>query len=385
MSFSVRDLAEPLQVRIQRHQLANLRKLRVAEGSLTTLLAPGGDSLTAVRFRMEVVGKVLVKMKLPSDSALFHVFVNDEGAPLVREGDDWLFHVFPSPDPNKASILRFVYSAKSTGNGKLAGPELDVPLENLTWRVLVPEGWKLASHRGDFDLKNQQDLGSFRVEDYRSWADSKRRSDAKSAVLLLDRASALLEAGDQENAGLALGNAVRNGQLDAASGEDARVQLRALKTQQAMLGINSRRQKLAIDNRIAAPGQSDQSPLQRAADANPILRGSYNFDPKQFDRFLDGNSAAENTALKEIANRIVTQQLAAEPAPMALDVTLPERGTLLSFTRSVQVDGDRPMGIEVHLRRDSPRVAWLAIPLCMVVAAMGVMGGRAYGNRKPAA
>jgi hypothetical protein len=385
MSFSVNDSAEPLQVKIQRHQLANLRKLRIAEGSLTTLLAPGGDSLTAVRFRMEVVGKVLVKMKLPADSSLFHVFVNDEGAPLVREGDDWLFHVFPSPDPNKASILRFVYSAKSAGNGKLAGPELDVPLEDLTWRVLVPEGWKLASHRGDFDLKNQQDLDSFRVEDYRSWADSKRLSDAKSAVLLLDRASALLEAGDQENAGLALGNAVRNGQLDAASGEDARVQLRALKTQQAMLGINSRRQKLAIDNRVAAPGQAGNSPLQRAAEANPILRGSYNFDPKQFDRFLDGNSAAENTALKEIANRIVTQQLAAEPAPMALDVTLPERGTLLSFTRSVQVDGNRPMGIEVHLRRDAPRIAWLAIPLCMVVAAMGVMGGRAYGNRKPAA
>ena len=73
-------------------------------------------------------------------------------------------------------------------------------------------------------------------------------------MALLDQANAWLEAGDQEKASLALGNAVNQGQLDAASGEDARVQLRQLKTQQAVLGLNTRRQKLVIDNRLAAPG-----------------------------------------------------------------------------------------------------------------------------------
>ncbi|HEX7262019.1 MAG TPA: hypothetical protein VF258_09405, partial [Luteolibacter sp.] len=272
----------------------------------------------------------------------------------------------------RPATVRFVYSAGTAGGKRIEGPVLNVPMENLTWRVLVPEGWRMADHGGDFDLKQQAAMGAFKLEDYQSFVRGKKESDAKSAVALLDQANSWMAAGDQEKASQAFSNAVRSNQLDAASGEDARVQLRQLKTQQAVLGLNTRRQKLEIDNRSAS-GQGDFSQLQRAAEANPVLRGGYNYDPKQFDRFLEGNTADENSALKEIANRIVTQQLAAEPAPVALDVTLPERGTVLTFGRSVQVDGQRPMILTLDLKRDgSSGYAWLAILLCLL---LGVMGG----------
>ena len=169
---------------------------------------------------------------------------------------------------------------------------------------------------------------------------------------------------------------MRSGQLDAASDEDARVRYRQIRTQQAVLGVNTRRQKLVIDNRTAAP-QADNAQLERAAEANPVLRGDSNFDHKQFDRFLEGNTADENAALKEIANRIVTQQLAAEPAPVALDVTLPERGTILTFGRSVQVEGQQPMAITLDLKRAGSGFSWLAIPVCLLI---GVLGAQ---RRKP--
>jgi len=373
MAFRVADPEGPLPVVLKRHELADLRKLRVSEGSLTTLLAPGGDALTAVNMKMQVVGKGTLRLKLPDKAQLFNVFVNDEGATLVREGGEWLFHVFPSPEAGKPTVVRFVYSAALRGGKRLEGPVLDVPMENLTWRVLVPEGWRLADHSGDFDLKEQQAMGSFRLEDYQSSVLSKRESHAKSAVALLDQANAWLEAGDQEKASLALGNAVNQGQLDAASGEDARVQLRQLKTQQAVLGLNTRRQKLVIDNRSAAPQQAFNPQFDRAAEVNPVLRGASNYDPKQFDRFLEGNTADENAALKEIANRIVSQQLAAEPAPAALDVTLPERGTVLSFGRSVQVDGARPAAIDLKLKRAGGGFAWLAMLVCLLAGAMVAM------------
>ncbi|MCX6866984.1 MAG: hypothetical protein NTV46_12350 [Verrucomicrobia bacterium] len=372
MSFRVADPDGPLPVVLKRHELAGLRKLRVSEGTLTTLLAPGGDALTAVNMKMQVVGKGTLRLKLPDGAELFNVFVNDEGATLVRKNGAWLFHVFPSPEVGRTTVVRFVYSASIRHGQRLEGPVLDVPLENLTWRVLVPQGWRLASHGGDFDLKDESSMGSFRLQDYQSFVRDKRASDTKNAVALLDQANAWLAAGDQEKAGLALGNAVRNGQLDAASGEDARVQLRQLKTQQAVLGLNTRRQKLTIDNQLAAPQQAENPQLNRAAEMNPVLKGAYNYDPKQFDRFLEGNTADENTALKEIANRIVTQQLAAEPAPAALEVTLPERGTVLSFSRSVQVDGDHPMAIELKLKRSNRGFAWLAILLCLLTGAMAV-------------
>ncbi|MEO8617123.1 MAG: DMT family transporter [Luteolibacter sp.] len=372
MAFRVADPEGPLPVLLKRHQLADLQKLRVEEGSLTTLMSPDGDALTAVDLKMQVTGKGTLRLKLPKKSELFNVLVNDEGATLVREGDEWLFYVFPSPEVGRPATVRFVYSAGTTKGKHLEGPVLNVPMEDLTWRVLVPEGWKMTDHSGDFDLKQQQAMGSFRLEEYQSFVQSRKQSASKSAVALLDQANVWLRAGDQEKAGIALGNAVRSNQLDAASGEDARVQLRQLKTQQAVLGLNTRRQKLSLDNNFSNATSANEQ-LERAAEANPVLRGGYNYDPKQFDRFLEGNTADENSALKEIANRIVTQQLAAEPAPVALDVTLPERGTVLTFGRSVQVDGDRPMSIDLKLKRAGSSYVWLGMLLCLLVGAMGAM------------
>ncbi len=370
MAFRVADPEGPLPVVLKRHDLADLQKLRVSEGTLTTLMSPRGDALTAVDLQLQVTAKATLRLSLPAGARLFNVLVNDEGAPLVREGEAWLFYVFPSPEVGQPASVRFVYSA-GTGKGeRLIGPKLDVPMENLTWRVLVPEGWKMTDHGGDFDLKEQSAMGSFRLEDYRSFVASKRANDSQSAVALLDQANGWLAAGDQEKASVAFSNAVRSNQLDAASGEDARVRLRELKTQQAVLGLNTRRQKLVLENGTATP-QAGNAQLDRAAEANPVMRGDSNYDPRQFDRFFEGNTADENAALKEIANRIVTQQLAAEPAPVALDVTLPERGTVVTFARSVQVEGGKPMEITLALKRAGSGVAWLAIALCLVLGALG--------------
>ena len=161
---------------------------------------------------------------------------------------------------------------------------------------------------------------------------------------------------------------MNSGQLDAASGEDARVQLRELKTQQAVLGLNSRRQRVLLDNGYAQKDENAQ--LNEAAQRNTILQGEYNYDPAKFDQFLLGNSADENSALKEIANRIVTQQLAAEPAPTALNLTIPERGKVLTFHRSVQADNETPMLLSLDLKPTGHRAPWLAIPLCLLLGGM---------------
>lgn len=372
--FRTADPEGPLEVSLKRLDLAELRRIRVSDGDLLTLLSPDGAALTAVNLRLHVSGKNTLRLKLPKDAAMFNVLVNGEGAPLVREGEDWLFHVFPSPEAGRPADLRFVYSSRTGGGRRLEGPMPDVPMENLRWRVLVPEGWRVTGHGGDFDLLHRGSLGSFKLEDYQNFVRSKRESDARSAVALLDQANEWLRAGDQEKASQAFGNALNQGALDAASGEDARVQLRALKTQQAVLGLNTRRQKVVLDNRTSAPGQQANAQLDRAVELNPVIRGAYNFDPRQFDRFLEGNTADENAALKEIANRIVSQQLAAEPAPAAIDITLPERGAVLDFRRSVQIGGARPMVIELDLARAGRGLGWLAILLCLLAGLMLARG-----------
>ena len=45
------------------------------------------------------------------------------------------------------------------------------------------------------------------------------------------------------------------------------------------------------------------------------------------------------------------QQLGAEPAPGAIDLTLPEPGRVLTFTRSLQVDGEAPLALRLTVGR----------------------------------
>jgi hypothetical protein len=44
---------------------------------------------------------------------------------------------------------------------------------------------------------------------------------------------------------------------------------------------------------------------------------------------------------------------------------------VLTFGRSVQVDGKRPMAISLDLKRNGSGVAWLSLPLCLLIGAMG--------------
>jgi hypothetical protein len=103
---------------------------------------------------------------------------------------------------------------------------------------------------------------------------------------------------------------------------------------------------------------------------NPFMQGKTNFDPKQMDQLLMGNTADENAALKGIAGHLVDQQLATEPAPSAIDVTLPERGKVLTFTRSLQVDGNAPLELKLDMEKSHGAKAGFGVLLLAVIGAV---------------
>jgi len=301
----------------------------------------------------------------------------------VREGDAYLFHVAANTDADRSAAVRLVYAAPGAGSGPvvLAGPSLSVPLENVTWRVVIPPGYHLERYKGDLLLREEHAAGSFGIDQYRSLVNSRHSADARKAVALLEQADSFLQSGDQQRAGEMLSRA-SNAQLDEASNEDARVQLRNLRTQQTVLGLNTRRQRLYLDNRVDA-ARNEQ--LEQAASLNPFMRGKVNFDPQQVDQLLAGNSVEENTALRGIAARLVDQQLAAEPAPGAIDVTMPERGRVLTFTRSLQVDGGSPLGLRLTVGKVAYTGLRYSILGMMAVAAIAAVASRRRTERPGAA
>ncbi|MEO6567609.1 MAG: hypothetical protein ABIO94_02500, partial [Opitutaceae bacterium] len=348
--FRVAEPEGPLTVGVRRHDVAEALKLRVTRGELTTLFSPEGASLTAVDLKVQVVEKSTLSVRLPEGARLFNTFVNGESVSVVREGDACLFHVSPNTGREKSATVRMVYAVPGSRAGRisLVGPRLSVPLENVAWHVVLPPGYKLDDYKGSLRLSTAHTAGSFGVEQYQALVSSTHTIEAKKATALFDEANLLMQRGEQQQASEVLSRAAKNGALDQAANEDARVQLKELKTQQAVLGLNTRRQRLYLDNR--ADGARNEQ-LEQAATLNPFMQGKTNFNPQQVDQLLMGNTVEENTALRGIAGRIVDQQLAAEPAPSAIDVTLPERGRVVTFTRSLQVDGSAPLGLTLTIEK----------------------------------
>jgi len=372
LCFSVAEPEGALSVTVRRHDVAEALKLRVTQGDLTTLFSAAGSSLTAVELKVDVLEKSTLRVRLPLGARLFNTFVNGESVSVVREGDAYLFNVASIADADHSAAVRLVYFVPGDGRGLVAlvGPGLSVPLENVTWRAVVPPGYDLERHSGGLRLVDERAAGSFGIEQYRSLVVSRHSAEAQKAVAMLEEANTFLQSGDQQRAGEMLSRASNAQALDEASNEDARVQLRNLRTQQTVLGLNTRRQRLYLDNRVDA-ARNEQ--LEQAASLNPYMQGKVNFDPQQIDQLLMGNTIEENTALRGIAARLVDQQLAAAPAPGAIDVTLPERGRVLTFARSLQVDGNAPLELRLTVGRIAYTSLRYSLFLLMAIAVIAAI------------
>jgi hypothetical protein len=377
LCFRVAEPEGALAVTVRRHEVAEALKLRVTQGDLTTLFSASGAFLTAVELKVDVLEKSTLRVRLPDGASLFNTFVNGESVPVVREGAAYLFHVSPNSGSNGSATVRLVYAVTTTQGGPvgLVGPSLSVPLENVTWRVVIPPGYGLKDYQGGLKLQEEHTAPVSGIEQYESFVASRRSANAQQAVALLEEASSLLQKGDQQQAGEVLSRVSNAQALDEASNEDARVQLRNLKTQQTVLGLNTRRQRLYLDNRVEG-ARNEQ--LEQAANLNPLMQGKVNFNPQEIDQLLMGNTVEENTALKGIAARLVDQQLATEPPPGAIDVTLTENGRVLTFIRSLQVDGSAPLELKLEVGKlefASLRFTLLLLAVLAGIAAIPLVRG----------
>ncbi|MFO1066219.1 MAG: hypothetical protein U0892_20365 [Pirellulales bacterium] len=343
----------PLPLKIIRHSLAESLKLRVASGTITTILSPTGDQLTAVDVNMEVIQRSSLSIELPAGSELFSIFVNGESVHSIRQKVDnniWQFYILPGMDDRTAQV-RFVYSVTgdSLSRLNLVSPQLNVPLENIEWSVIAPREFEMTHHDGSLELVGDTQLADYDRNSYLSALKGKRQDQAKQAANLLQQANQLLQEGQRSKAEWAFNNVANRYALDAASNEDARVQLENLQTQQAIVGLNTRRHRLLLDASHADRAAGENEQLRQAAVANPILQQEQlNYRPQEMAQLLAGNSQEDNAILQQIAGRIVLHQRTTEPAPQAIVISLPEEGTVYRFRRSVQVSENAALQLQLQ-------------------------------------
>jgi hypothetical protein len=232
-------------------------------------------------------------------------------------------------------------------------------MENVSWTVIAPGGFKLTANDGDLQLTGSDSCQSYDRQLYLSKLRDGRQQQARQAGDLLKQASQLLQSGQQSKALWAFNNVANRNALDAASNEDARVQLENLQTQQAIVGLNSRRQRLYLDNDRSGTLSSDDDQLKQAAAANPVLQQQeLNFQPQQLSQLLAGNTNEDNAVLQRLAGRLIQQQRTIDSTPTAMEVSLPEEGVAYRFSRNVQVVEDSPLRLDLQLANQFMLQPW---------------------------
>lgn len=377
LSLRVIEPSESLSLEVARHSIAEALKLRVAAGELTTVLSPLGDELTAVDLTMEVVQRSSLSVTLPPGGKLFSVFVNGESVHSVKQDGSWRFYILPGEN-DKTADVRFVYSitGREIRRVGLLSPELNVPLENISWNVVAPEGFSLSGHSGNLELTKEQGWRSYDRETYLLKSKGEREQQARKAEELLEKANDLLQAGEQSKASWAFNSVANQYGLDAASNEDARVQLENLQMQQAVVGLNTRRQRLFLNRPGELPDQAQAAQMEAGISGNRILNdGDVNFRPQELGQLLMGNTTEDNAALQRIATKLVAHQRTTLPAPQTISITLPEEGSVYTFQRTVQVAENASLKLELSFDRESETDAWRIAATILLLGLIGVFIG----------
>lgn len=348
-TFSTLEAAFELPVTLSRHELAKVLPARVEKVDLTSVVAASGEMITEGRVLLQPGDKRLLRLKLPAGGKFWYAFVNGENASPWREGDQILLLLEKNSDPGKPTTVEFFYTCDTGKRGggfshQLLGPSFDLPLENITWNVYVPENWNVKDWESSLQLRSEAIAvvpTTVNVDSYLQTETARLEEKSREAEGLLSMGNQFLQGGTPHQARRAYEAAWRLSPQDAAFNEDARVQLHNLKMQQALLGLNQRRQA-AFEYLEKRDGKTAKTPFTRWS-----VGEAPDYTQQQAQQALEQNPAEDNAALVRLAERLIRQQDAGIAKPGAVRAALPTHGKQLTFTGSLQVK--EWAGLEVKL------------------------------------
>lgn len=383
LCFRVTKTSEVLAVSVKRHAMAGTLKLRVERGEMRTLLSGEGSSLSRLSLDVRVVEESSLRVTLPKGAELFNVVVNDESVAVVRDGDEYRFIVAEATEDNVASQVKITYriqGGSKVSDVKLLGPSLDIPLEKINWFVMLPDGYDFDVKRHDgFDYKELLDLGTQNyVKNYVGNVRTRYERLRKKGQEELQQAMTWSGEGKLDKANAAFNRVFSNQAVDAASNEDARVKLERNMTSQAIMGLNTRRQQMYLDNKKAGNAVQSNGALEKAASQNPFFLGEQNFDPNQLSNYMLGNTQEEINAMSRIAKKLVGNQLDIPQAMQAIDVELLDTSRVLHFYRDIQLSGESYPEIELEIKQASKGDEGSNSAVLIILILAALVGGWMY-------
>ena len=339
---------------VKRHEVVELVPAQVRDVQLTSVLSGKGAMLTKVALQLDPGDKRMLRITLPPESEFWFGFVNQQSAWPWREGNDVLLQLEANSVAGADVSVEFFYSTRSVVEDRsdlrasLRGPQLDLPLENISWSLFYPETWSVEEWEGNM-TQDQVQVRRGSVTDLSSYMQSEQQNrmvQKKVAESYLTEANNLLQMGKQQEARQAFSSAYNLSQFDDALNEDARVQLKNVREEQALVALANRRNVFMNDNRGVV-----QTNQQVAIDESQLM----NYTDKMVKDVLRGNSEEENNTLRLLAARLIDQQQAVPVSPMSIQTVLPQQGYVATFTRSLQINDQADLIIELRGERSVSR------------------------------
>ncbi len=355
----------------QRHEAANLLQADALGTLIKSVVADTGHTLTSVRIDLRVHSKQHLEVMLPPDSELWAVQVNGKspvpsrttknGArveliPLgaaAREGADVTVEfTYVSPPP----------ADWSSTQPKLIGPRFDLPLKDVNWILYLPEQFDYREFEGTLTINRDfvmaRKIEVFNIETYTRNMYHFNQANTNWAQEQQHRGEDYLRKGDQKRAQQALEAAVHYSASNAAFNEDARVKLTEFNNDLALMGLL---------------GSRDRLRQQEGAGAGAMALELLNAEAIQKAKVSLGKEETDHIA--EQTRAWTDMQAKAAGETVALAVALPQRGRVLEFNRSVQVQSNAPMELQFDAEAETPeaKVAsrwWAAGLLAMIALAL---------------
>jgi len=370
-TFRVLESNYRLPLRVIRHEVESVLPARVERVDIASVLSEAGILLTEVVLKIQPGNKPHLGLELPSKARFWSAFMNKKSVWPWREGRQILVPMEEGSVEGEAVAIKFLYTVevgkmdKDKVENLLLGPSFDLPLENITWRVHLPEYWEVTDWEGStLELREEKgkELVTFAISDYVQREASLRQEQYEKAESLLNISNDLLAKGEQRRARKALQSAWSLSQADRDFNEDARVQLQNLKTQQALVGLANRRNFYFNDKLGQQQGEGHQ-----AKELLPYLgQKKANYTQQEAQQVLDQNSAEVNKDLQQLATCLIGHQDAALAIPEAIRANLPKQGQVLTFTRSLQVNTGTGLRIQIQAKRPADRAGFMNVGLALL-------------------
>lgn len=376
-----------LELSARRYASAATQGADVRRVALTSVLSPAGESITRVEMEVRVGVKRYLEAMLPSGASVWSLSVSGRATSPARRVDGSGRPVLLVPLALAAGtdlpvMIELVYVTSRPANWTIArptleGPRFDLPLRDVRWTVLAPDGYAYSDFDGTLTANEAviraEQVARYDARAYETALREFRDWNRRNVETLQGQGEALAQQGKQFAARQALEVAVNYSLNDPALNEDARVQLNKLANSQAVVGMVQTRGRLRSQMGGSTSGQTD--PPSDAAET---------FTQDQALKMREGLSKDDSDNLDLITRRLVQAQEEASGPSVQLVVNLPTHGRVLEFDRSLQVTPDEPMRVSFAARAAGQgdatgRRYWgggWAAALLLAIAAVTWVGGR---------